>query len=451
MMLLIAASLLVSARSMTGPSAIARPSTSRAWLRPNWSLVALGALLVMSAAVKASSALAALFVCVVCLVVVGGRRLGSAVLALAAGAAIGMLLHWGLIAEPPWRDLRRLWRGAEVLRRLDSHDADAVWQIDFVRSTVVPWAVGLTVVGGLIWLAWKWVVSIVVRTVAMGGLAIVAAGLLWSDRPRGGPLAVSDATGWWWIRMGAVALVATTALAPRASRLLAVGPAVAALALAASIGSNAGLVRQTGVFAGLTAVGVLAQAAVATDHRRGWWEGFGPLVPVSVYFLVASLASFGMVDGALATPYRLAGSLEESTRRVELGSFGSVWVTPATETYIATLQALSAELSDAQRACLVDLSGGTPLAAIALGARPAGAAWLIGGYDGSAAAAEYWLSLEDCTTGPIALLEAPGGRRAIPRPAWLAGRELRVVGEVPFDGYQTERQVLSVAGPGDAG
>lgn len=134
-----------------------------------------------------------------------------------------------------------------------------------------------------------------------------------------------------------------------------------------------------------------------------------------------------------------------SDQPVYLGDLGTLSMPAGTSSYVSQLQSLAGRLSDDQRRCLVNLTGGTPIAALALDARPAGFPWLLGGYPGSAEAASYWLAGDECVDGRFALLEAPGGERSIQRPTSFAGREFRVVGEVRFDGYLVETQVLSVA------
>ncbi|MGD9702362.1 MAG: hypothetical protein AB7Q42_01055 [Acidimicrobiia bacterium] len=413
-------------------------------LRDLWPLSALGALLVFGSTIKASSYLAATLVCAVCLAVVAGRHVVPAVRAAFVGAVAGLVVHWGLIAGAPASDLRRLRRGVEALGLLESHSASQVWETDFLVDTVAPWFAvwGLGVL--LIVAVWRVVRSPAVRSLVVVSSASLTFVLMWDGRPRGGAALLSDATGWWWVRLGAVTLVWISALAPRPSRLLVVGPCVALLGVAASVGSNIGVVRQIGMSAGVIGLGVLIQAVgvvgmMDRSHIRSL-----AAVPGALFFVLASVASSGAVDDALADPYRLGAPLAESNERIELGRFGPVEVTPSLASYFTGLQALSGELSDEQRGCLIDLTGGTPISAIALDARPAGFAWLLGGYAGSADAADYWLSLDDCVTGPITLLEAPGGERSIRRPPWLSERSFRVVGEVAFNGYLDELQVLSV-------
>lgn len=442
--------LLVAACLITGAQALARgrvPLTLRAGagIIRLWPFAALGALLTIGATVKLTSHLAAAAVGGACLTVVAGRRIVVVVGAALAGAGIGLVVHWGLFAGSPVADVRRMVRSGQAWGRLGSHPADRVWQPDFLAGTVAPWlgAVALAVV--VLAVGRRFVPSPAVRTGVFLALAAVAFVVMGKARPHGGPLWVSNDTGWWWLRTATLALVGTTALAPRRDRLLAVGPAVALLALAATAGTSNGLVRQLGVSAGLLGLGVLVQAALVGAMTERWPRRALATAPAALFFVLAAVTSIGVARDARADPYRLVGPLTTSTERVELGPFGAVRVAPGTAAYVEGLQALAGELTETQRRCLVDLTGGTPLASLALGARPAGATWLLGGYRGSAAAADYWLSLDDCTRGPIALLEAPDGRRSIPRPAWLADRELRPVGRVEFHGYLDETQVLFVA------
>ncbi|CAN5523289.1 hypothetical protein BH24ACT5_BH24ACT5_02160 [soil metagenome] len=449
LMLLVAASLIGGSRALVDVhdvgSALVRPRH-----RAVWPLTALGALLVLGASIKVSSYLAAALVCAACIAVVAGRHLLLAVRATAVGALAGIVVHWGLIAGPPTSDVRRLWRGAQALDLLKSHSPSVLWQNDYLLDTVAPWfgALALGIVGMTV--AWSYVRSCRARTTVVVALAAVAFVAMWGRRPHGGPPVLSDDTGWWWVRTGALALVGVTALAPRRSRVLIVGPCVMLLGVAAGAGSNAGIVRQIGLTVGLVALGVLTQAVAVWAMLDRSHHRLMAAIPGALFFVLASVTSMGVIVGAREHPYRLGLPLEESDRRVDLGRFGTVWVAPDTALYITQLQALSAGLSEAERQCFIDLTGGTPVSAIALDARPAGAAWLIGGYEGSADAADYLLTLDECVAGPIALLEAPGGVRSIPRPEWLSDREFRTVGHVEFHGYLDETQVLSVAAD-DAG
>jgi hypothetical protein len=414
--------------------------------RELWPLVSLGALLVVGSTIKTSSYLAATLVCAVCIALVAGRHRLRAGCAVLVGGIAGLVVHWGAVAGAPASDLRRLRRGVEALGRLKSHSASQVWENDFLIATVAPWFAALALGAVLIGVTWRRVLAPVARSSVVLPPATLAMVLLWGERPRGGVHLLSDSTGWWWVRMGAITLVSVTALAPRWSRLLIVGPSVALLGVAASVGSNVGVVRQIGMSAGLIGLGVLTQAVTVVAMSSLSHVRSVAVVPAALFFVLASVSSWGVLDDALLDPYRLRGPLAASSQRIELGRFGAVTVTPQVASYIQGLQALSGQLSDDERQCLINLTGGTPIAAVALDARPAGFAWLLGGYEGSAGAAEYWLSLDDCIAGPIALLEAPGGARSISRPSALSERSFRVVGEVvAFNGDEDEIQVLSVA------
>ena len=165
----------------------------------------------------------------------------------------------------------------------------------------------------------------------------------------------------------------------------------------------------------------------------------------SSFFALAGAASWILVGGAVEDPYRLGEPLSDNTVVTDVPGLGTLRLDRDDAIYVTDLRALAARTDPVALDCLVNLTGGTPGATFALGARPAGFPWLPGGYPGSQAMAEYVLDRTECLAGPVALLEAPDGARAIERPAVLADREFVVVGEVRYEGYLSETQVLSVS------
>ena len=411
----------------------------------SWFVYGLGVVVAWGVTIKPTAFVAIGTICGLTVLIVGGvRRARSLAIELAAGAAVGLAAHWVLSLQWPHRDVARLMRGTEAFRRLGGHTTDRVFETDFLRETVLWWFLTLAGVGVILAFCWRWVRRSRARlAIASIGAAVTMLPLLGSQA-EGGSSLLATGSGWWWLRLSALALFWTTVAVPTPKRAYVLGPAIALLGPATAFGSNNGIVRQTGLAVGLLALAVLVQASLAARSRGGSDLAL-TLVPASVFVVVGAIHSFSLVDDATRDPYRLGDPLDAERVEVNLGSLGAVEVRPQTAIWVRELAALAAEVEPEALDCFVDLTGSTPLAAIALGAEPAGLKWLLGGYPGSAEAAAYVIEHADCLDGPLALLEAPDGPRTIPRPAMLADRGFVEVGRTAFDGYVQEQQVLSVA------
>ena len=408
-------------------------------------VLALGAVVAWGVMIKPSAFVAVGSICATTLVFVGGMsRARRLAIDLAGGATIGLAIHWLISLQWPHRDLERLSRGAEAFRRLGSHPSDRVFETDFLRETVLWWFLALAGAGVVLAISWRWIREARIRQLiaAIGALVMMVAML--RSQAEGGSSLLASGSGWWWLRLSALALFWTTVAVPAPRRVYVLGPAIALLAPAAALGSNNGIVRQTALVVGPLTLAVLVQASLVARHRQESDLAL-ILVPASVFVLVGSIHSFGLIDDATDDPYRLGAPLDAEFVEVTLGSLGPVQAPPATAAYLRELGSLATEVEPEALGCFVDLTGSTPLAAVALGADPAGLKWMSGGYPGSAESAAYVIERADCLDGPVAMLEAPGGVRSIPRPDALADREFVEVGRLDFDGYVQEQQVLSVA------
>ena len=243
-----------------------------------------------------------------------------------------------------------------------------------------------------------------------------------------------------------------TANAHVGSRKLVLGPLVALMAIGAAAGSGNGVVHEVVLTVGVLGVGILVHGVVvvaSTDQRpedleprrnrrrRPSWCRSHCSSWSAVLLRTASCTD------ALHSPYRLIGGLKEETESVDLGAYGTIDVHPETARYVHELQAIGERVPTEARGCLVDLAGGTPLSAIALGARPAASPWIVGGYQGSNAFADYVLAESPClSTGPYILIEAVAGTRAVSLPSWLDTSGATFLGRARYSGYITEDQLI---------
>lgn len=408
---------------------------------PNGGFLVLGFSAIMLAEVRATAGVGVGVVALTMLIVVGGSRSAlSSASSVALGLAAGLIVTM-IVVGSPITTLTAVSRYSHMTAIGRMYRPADVWEARFLRASVVPWLVRLMIVALVIAVVWRGITSLRVRTAVMTVSTITTAAVLWGDHARGGSGALASGAGWWWLRMTGWALLFLTALAPRASRTLAIGPLILLGALGTTIGSNNGVVHQTALTAGLFALAIVSQAVIVAFSCR--WES-ARILPAVVFMLIAGLVSFGQLSASLADPYRLAGPISANDTDVSLGSLGTVQVTEAMARYLAELHMISPLVPDDARDCLVDLSGGTPLTAIALGSRSATNPWVLGGYPGSAAALDYLLTFAPCITGRVLVVDAPNGDRRIPLPDALRGRTSRVLGEARFQGYLQELQVVSV-------
>ena len=373
---------------------------------------------------------------------------------LAAGFAVGLVAFVGLSGGSPWEVASQMARGIRSNRLLGGHTAEALWELTAMRRVYGPWFLGYLV--GALALALLWRVIRRDRTrLALTALgSVVTAVMFGSALPRGGNAAFGDPAGWWWIRLAAMMVLWSTANVRGLSRRLALGPLVALMAVGAAAGSGNGVIREVALTVGVLGVGLLVHGLVVASSRvdvggPGRWPA--PLalavLPIALFFLVGALASMGALNGALDTPYHLVDTLHSENERVDLGAFGTIQVHPETARYVRELQVIAKQVPADARDCVVDLAGGTPLSAIAIGARPAEVPWILGGYPGSNEFADYVLRGTSCLSGGYVLIEAPTGSLAIARPAWLDTSGAVLLGQVQYDGYFKELQSIWLVPP----
>ena len=174
---------------------------------------------------------------------------------------------------------------------------------------------------------------------------------------------LNSGAGWWWLRLGSLALVWITLSASNLTRKLILGPAVFFIAPAATFGSNNGFVHQTSLTPGLIVASVLLQCLVATPPRltTAWRSPLSiALAPLSL----AVLVTFGIRSDALHMPSRLGAPVGANTTEVDLGRLGHVQVTAGTALYVDALQQLARSVRPSAHACFVDLTGDSPASAL---------------------------------------------------------------------------------------
>lgn len=410
------------------------------WWRPVGCFVAVGCGVVVLADVKATSGLAVgLLSATILIAVLGTRGTARTAWSIAVGAVAGLLVNLVVVGSPV-DTVTKIRRYAEMVSIDSSHESSAVWQTPFLGSTVLPWLGWFFLAVVTIVVAWRRISGVRARSLAMTVAAIAVSVALWGDRAGGGPEAFFT-NGWWWLRLTTWTMLFVTALAPTPSRRLLIGPLLGLAALAVAIGSNNGLIRQTALTSGLLAVAVVAQVVIVAFSSDAQ-----PLraLPALVFVLVTAWASFHTVPEAMSQPYRLGAPLQQSSVPVVLKGFGEVKVTPALADYIVGLQRISPLIPSDARDCMVDLSGNTPLSALALDARSATLPWVTGGYPGSSEALAFLLESTPCVGGRVLLVDAPDGPNRLQLPVVLRGRVSRQLGVVHFAGYVDEWQVVSI-------
>lgn len=371
------------------------------------------------------------------------RRLALPIIGGGIVAAAG---HLAVLAGPPADVLHRFRHGLDALRLLESHSPDVLWETDFVRSDVLPFSLLVLVAALAVGGARRWLSAQHRVTIAIVG-ALVTGVWFATSRTGGGSALFTDGGGWWWLRLTAFTFVwlalAASQSTGRLERRLA--PVVAMLAVAVTIGTNVGFIRQVVFSASVLTAAVAWRTAASLRcadpiDRRG-------AVPGLVFLVVAGMASWATIDGALEEPYRLAGPLSAASVPTEIPGLGTLELDVDDARYVRDLSALSGDVPPAALSCFVNLTGGTPGAALALNVDPVGAAWLLGGYPGGRETAEYILQNAPCVDGDMLVLEALEGSRSIERPAFMAGRSFIEIGRVKYAGYVEETQVLYYVAP----
>ncbi|OPH82081.1 hypothetical protein [Nitrobacter vulgaris] len=180
----------------------------------------------------------------------------------------------------------------------------------------------------------------------------------------------------------------------------------AVLPYAFAFGSNLNYWR-TGAAAAffwtLAAIALLAPAKLVPGQGRS-------LLPVAV---VAFVMAVVFMRHGMTHPYRQTAPLSESTSAAHFGGSGStLLLTQDFAAYIGTLRSMAGIGGFRVRDPVIDLTGHYPGALFAIGAKPVGEAWLVGGYSGSDHVGERILESVSCVTLATAwILSEPAGLR----------------------------------------
>ena len=385
----------------------------------------------------------------------GSKWLARQLWRFAVGFGAGLVLFFVLTGSP-WEVARRMTRGVHANGLLGSHTTESLWEITAMRHVYGPWFLRYALGAAALALLWRVIRREITRQVLTSLGSALTAAVFIRTLPGGGAASFGT-TGWWWIRFVAMTMLWSTANARVASRKLALGPLIALMAVGAAAGSGNGVIREVALTVGILGVGLLVHGLVLMSLCEDMSENgesrhpvrqAAVLLPIAMFFFVGAFASNRELAGAIRSPYRLNDTLHSESEAIDLGPFGMIKVHPETARYVRELHAIGAHVPGDARDCLVDLAGGTPLAAIALGARPAEVPWILGGYPGSTNFADYVLRDSPCLSGPYLLVEAPLGARAVGRPTWLDMQGATLLGRVQYRGFLTEEQLVwLVPGP----
>jgi hypothetical protein len=177
------------------------------------------------------------------------------------------------------------------------------------------------------------------------------------------------------------------------------------------------------------------------------------LTALAVLGIATQLLTAVLLGHAADKPYRQVDPVGRSTVVTRVGPDGaSLKLTPDVAAYIDEARQVTAGAGFAPGTPLIDLTGASPMLVYALGGRPLGQAWILGGYEGTEKAAVEALAYVGCRDLARAwVLTDPGGARAIPKAALEPSgihvpKDFRRVGEWKTargaSGYPATTQIL---------
>jgi hypothetical protein len=155
---------------------------------------------------------------------------------------------------------------------------------------------------------------------------------------------------------------------------------------------------------------ILAGFVVSVElaATSGNWRA---LLPVAGATLLVSTV---IVSTAIENPYRQTEPLRLQTSEVDINRVGApLFLTEQSASYIREISRLANENGFRTGDYMLDLTGVSPGSLYAMGARPLGTAWTIGGYPGSANLLTALLDQETCNAiGASWILTEPNSRDA---------------------------------------
>jgi hypothetical protein len=179
------------------------------------------------------------------------------------------------------------------------------------------------------------------------------------------------------------------------------------LSLTSSFGSNANIVAASGITFVLYASAILIAWSTLI---------FGEFASIrmAMHSLLCIAVGFGLLHAA-HNPYRLSDGLLGQTQAISLMDSDTVLrVDEVTANWANTLKRIAVEHEWVVGTPLIDMTGGTPGAALVLGAHAPTTPWLVGGYSGSGNYATMALSAADHRLLRDAwILTAPDGNRRL--------------------------------------
>jgi hypothetical protein len=180
------------------------------------------------------------------------------------------------------------------------------------------------------------------------------------------------------------------------------------LAVAFAFGSGNGLIRQmSGAFVFLCTASLYSAFWVDQFVEKSYLGNTVSLLLVFSVCLVLTLA--------YKNPYRLPAKIKYQIEPVTFaGSNGNVYVDKKTAKYVQDLKRIAVDAGWKWGMPLIDLTGGSPGAMVALDGEILGIPWLLGGYKGSNDFVRAALAMVSiCRLRVAWILTAPGGSREI--------------------------------------
>lgn len=146
------------------------------------------------------------------------------------------------------------------------------------------------------------------------------------------------------------------------------------------------------------------------------WENGGRLrkaiIPITI--AISMLVSHNTIMSIISNPYRQNIPLLDQASETLIGKSSKIKLDQSKSAAIKTLQAKIRRNSESKSISIIDLTGHSPGLIYAVGAKPTGAAWLIGGYKGSEQTAKLYLkSVTESELSNSWVLVEEGGKRSI--------------------------------------
>jgi len=213
------------------------------------------------------------------------------------------------------------------------------------------------------------------------------------------------------------------------------------LAVAYAFGSGRGLIRQMSMAYVFFAAGILYAAFWIDQYldRNILWRIVPALVAVSALLVM---------HWAFNHPYRLPEKISKQVVKTSfLSGNGSLYVDKPTAGYINGLKRIALESGWKLGTPFIDLTGGSPGAAVILGGRIMGVPWLLGAYKGSSEFAKTAIEMAPKSEQHTAwVLTVPKGKRRIPDEILMDlgldfPKSYEMVGKAKT-GHRNEEQIL---------